>query len=224
MTRLAGSILAESQSQVVRPIWTLYMNILNNPLYLNSSDVDYTIGANTYTHEVFTLDALEERNDITAPMMHATLALDKSNSAVAALLATRANYVWRSLIISLYLANNSTHVLLGTPTPLLTWTGLMSSVATIQDNNQGHITTTAQSWVSILKRPPGPKFTQYDQQRRSPEDSIFSNVARLDGREIIWMGNAISNGNGNGGSGSGSGSGSGNDAGNKLWWQLISGK
>lgn len=211
MTRLAGSILNESQSQVVHPIWALYMDILNNPLYLNSSDTDYIIGSNNYVHDIFSLSALEERNDITAPMMHVTLALDNTKASIVALLASHANYVWRALTICLYLADNSTHDLLGTPTPLLTWTGLMSSVTTVQAEKQGQITITAQSWVSILKRPPGPKFTQYDQQRRLTNDSIFNNVVRLDGREIIWMGIPTGSGGGvlgGGGHSAGGGSGS----------------
>lgn len=192
MSRLTGSTQTEAISQVIRPVWFLHLDILNNATYLNSSDSAIKIGSQVYDSGVFGMPQLQEKESLAESRITFNLALDPSDSIIVALMS-ESNYRWRNLTATLYLLDDRNAFIGGA---CLTWGGKMTSVSTKQSDKAGVMSVIVQGWFSMLARPVGPKMTVPDQQHRYSSDSIFSLIPQIPGKLVVWMGttNAVQGG------------------------------
>lgn len=192
MSRLNGTTLSETQSQVVKPAWLVSMAIANGTgtYDLCAYDADVTWGGKTYTHTAFTVQPMEERQDGTVATQQIVFSIGEQD--LATVLGTEANYVWKALDITLVMIDQAT----GQPMTdaVYAWAGYMTSKSSSQKDWSGTISVIGQDWFSLLDQTGRIRFDNVSQQARNPGDTFFAAMPGLQGQHVHWMskGNNIS--------------------------------
>lgn len=200
MTRLSGTTATETQSQVVRPVWLVSMGITGGTgtYDLCAFDRDITWGATTYKHTSFVIQPMQEREDGSIASQSVSFALGEQD--LATVLGTEANYVWKSLDITLVLVDDT-----GSPLAdaVYAWKGYMTARSVQQAEGSGSIQVVGQDQNSLLGQTGRIRFDDVSQQARASGDTFFAAMPGLQGQHVLWMGTngVLSGGFGGGGGG-----------------------
>lgn len=178
MTRSTPASLLTALSQPeVLPFYAVEMNFDTAPVRFWTGYGDRTIDSEDYigAGELLNIGGLEEVNDLSAKRI--TLELSGVSSELISL-AIAEPYQRRSCKV--YFGTTDTS------TPIEVFSGLMDVMAIEDSGDTSTISLTVESKLVRLEKSSNWRYTDGSQRSRYSDDTFFSYVAGLQGRDIVW--------------------------------------